>query len=78
MLGREIARDLPITRSAVSEHLQVIKDGWLVTDRAEGTRRIYSRPCALAILRTYLDTFWQRSLDAFKAAAEKSTPRRPP
>jgi len=68
----DLARDLPITRSAVSQHLQILKSAGLVTDRAVGTRRIYAvEPEALAVLRAYFDTFWTRSLTAFRDAAEQ-------
>jgi DNA-binding transcriptional ArsR family regulator len=67
----DLARDLPISRSAVSQHLQILKSVHLVTDRAVGTRRIYSvDPDALAILRAYFESFWNRSLAAFRDAAE--------
>jgi DNA-binding transcriptional ArsR family regulator len=67
-----LARDLPVSRPAVSQHLKVLKDVGLVTDRQEGTRRLYSvDPQGLAILRSYLDQFWDRSLAAFQAAAEE-------
>jgi DNA-binding transcriptional ArsR family regulator len=69
----ELARDMPITRSAVSQHLQVLKSVGLVTDRAVGTRRVYSvDPDALAIIRAYFDAFWTRSLAALRAAAEET------
>jgi DNA-binding transcriptional ArsR family regulator len=69
----DIARDMPITRSAVSQHLQVLKSAGLVTDRAEGTRRVYRvDPDALAIIREYFDAFWKRSLDSFQRAAERA------
>jgi len=68
----DLARDLPITRSAVSQHLQILKSAGLVTDRAVGTRRIYAvEPEALAVLRAYFDTFWTRSLAAFRDVAEQ-------
>jgi DNA-binding transcriptional ArsR family regulator len=68
----EIAGELPVSRPAVSQHLKVLKDVGLVTDRQEGTRRLYSvDPQGLAILRSYLDQFWDRSLAAFQAAAEE-------
>lgn len=67
----DIAREMPISRSAVSQHLQILKSVGLVTDRAEGTRRVYRvDPDALAIIRAYFDSFWQRSLAAFQQAAE--------
>lgn len=68
----DIAADMPITRSAVSQHLQVLKSVGLVVARAEGTRRIYRvDPDALAIIRAYFDSFWKRSLEAFQQAAEQ-------
>jgi DNA-binding transcriptional ArsR family regulator len=68
----DLARDLPITRSAVSQHLQILKSVGLVSDRAVGTRRIYTvDPDALAVIRAYFDTFWNRSLAAFRDAAEQ-------
>jgi DNA-binding transcriptional ArsR family regulator len=70
----DLARELPISRSAVSQHLQVLKRVHLVTDRAEGTRRIYTvDPDALAILRAYFESFWNRSLAAFARAARPDT-----
>ncbi|HEX2903173.1 MAG TPA: metalloregulator ArsR/SmtB family transcription factor [Jatrophihabitans sp.] len=70
----ELARDLPISRSAVSQHLQVLKAAGLVSDRAEGTKRVYRvNPEALAIIRAYFDSFWQRSLAAFEQAATGHT-----
>lgn len=68
----DLARDMPITRSAVSQHLQILKSVGLVTDRAVGTRRVYTvDPDALAVIRAYFDTFWTRSLAAFRNAAEQ-------
>ena len=69
-VGR-LARGLTVTRPAVSQHLRVLKTAGLVTDREEGTRRIYRvDPRGLAAMRDYLDRFWDRSLAAFKEAAE--------
>ncbi len=68
----ELARDLPVSRPAVSQHLKVLKDAGLVTDRRAGTRRIYQLdPAGVGALRAYLDGFWQRSLAAFKDAVER-------
>ena len=68
----EIARDLPVSRPAVSQHLKVLKDAGLVIDRAAGTRRIYQLdPDGVGALRAYLDQFWNRSLMAFKTAVEQ-------
>jgi DNA-binding transcriptional ArsR family regulator len=67
----EIARDLPVSRPAVSQHLRVLKDAGLVTERREGTRRLYRiDPDGLAAIRDYFDDFWNEALAAFKAAAE--------
>jgi len=68
----ELAAALPVSRPAVSQHLKVLKDVGLVIDRREGTRRVYQVDAAgLAVLRTYLDQFWERSLAAFETAARK-------
>jgi len=68
----DLAKDLPITRSAVSQHLQILKSVGLVSDRAVGTRRIYTvEPDAVAIIRAYFEAFWTRSLAAFRDAAEQ-------
>jgi DNA-binding transcriptional ArsR family regulator len=68
----ELARGLPVSRPAVSQHLKVLKQVGLVTDRAAGTRRIYQLdPAGIERLRLYLDQFWKRSLLAFKQAAER-------
>lgn len=66
-----IARGLPISRPAVSQHLRVLKDAGLVTDHAIGAQRIYRvDPAGLGAIRQWLDRFWDGSLAAFKAAAE--------
>jgi DNA-binding transcriptional ArsR family regulator len=68
----ELARDLPVSRPAVSQHLKVLKDAGLVIDRRVGNRRIYQLdPDGVGALRAYLDQFWNRSLTAFKAAVEQ-------
>jgi DNA-binding transcriptional ArsR family regulator len=67
----ELAQQLPVTRSAVSQHLRVLKDGDLVVSRAEGTRRIYRlNPDGVTALRTYLDRIWKEALTAFGKAAQ--------
>lgn len=69
----EIAREMPISRPAVSQHLRVLKDARLVMDRAEGTKRIYAIDVGgLRRLRTDLDLFWTGALAAFKAVAERT------
>lgn len=67
----ELARELPISRPAVSQHLRALKDGGLVVDRAEGTRRVYRiNPAGVTALRAYLDRVWNDALTAFQKAAE--------
>jgi DNA-binding transcriptional ArsR family regulator len=67
----DLARDLPVSRPAVSQHLRVLKDAGLVRDEAAGTRRIYHvDPDGLAALRAYFDRFWSDALARYKAAAE--------
>jgi DNA-binding transcriptional ArsR family regulator len=68
----ELARDLPVSRPAVSQHLKVLKDAGLVIDRADGTRRLYQlNPAGIEAMRAYFDTFWNHALAAFKDAVEK-------
>jgi DNA-binding transcriptional ArsR family regulator len=67
----EIALGLPVSRPAVSQHLKVLKEAGLVTDRAEGTRRVYYLdPNGLGALRAWLDQFWEQALIGFQAEAE--------
>jgi DNA-binding transcriptional ArsR family regulator len=69
----ELARELPVSRPAVSQHLRVLKDAGLVLDRAAGNRRIYELdPRGLEALRAYLDRFWGQALAAFKEAVERN------
>jgi DNA-binding transcriptional ArsR family regulator len=66
----ELADLMPITRSAVSQHLRVLKDVGVVLDEVRGTRRVYRVDAvALSALRDQLDTFWQRTLAGFSEAA---------
>jgi DNA-binding transcriptional ArsR family regulator len=68
----ELARGLPVSRPAVSQHLKVLKEAQLVIDRREGNRSIYQvNPDGLAVLRAYLDQFWKRALAAYKVAVEQ-------
>jgi DNA-binding transcriptional ArsR family regulator len=74
----ELAAELPVSRPAVSQHLKVLKDVGLVIDRQEGTRRLYQVDTAgLAVLRTYLDQFWERSLASFASAAQEQKGQHP-
>jgi DNA-binding transcriptional ArsR family regulator len=62
----ELARDLPVSRPAVSQHLKVLKSAGLVRDRAAGTRRVYQLdPTGLEVLRAELDRFWARALATY-------------
>ena len=73
----EIASRFDVTRPAISQHLTVLKDAGLVSERREGTRRIYSaRPEGLAELREFLDGFWSDRLERLKLAAELDQQRR--
>ena len=72
----KLAAAFPVSRPAISQHLRVLKDADLVTDRAEGTRRVYElNPEAFASLREYFDEFWGVALISFKKRVE-NTPRR--
>ena len=63
----ELASYLPVSRSAVSQHLKVLKDAGLVAERAEGTRRIYRlNEAGVIALRDQLDTFWNRALSGYQ------------
>ncbi len=67
-----IAKGMPVSRPVVSQHLKVLKEAGLVTDRPEGTRRVYSiDPTGLGALRRYLDQFWDQALESFAAEVEK-------
>ncbi len=69
----ELAAELPVSRPAVSQHLKVLKQAGLVSDQAQGTRRIYRLdPRGVGAMRAYLDRFWNQSLAAFKTAAEQT------
>ncbi len=74
----QLAAELPVTRSAVSQHLKILKDAGLVSERAVGTRRVYRlNPAAVAALRDQLDTFWQRALASYVDVAEQATEESP-
>jgi DNA-binding transcriptional ArsR family regulator len=67
----ELAREFPMSRPAISQHLGVLKRANLVTDHAEGARRVYAvNPEALASLRKYFERFWTEALVAFKRRVE--------
>jgi DNA-binding transcriptional ArsR family regulator len=73
----ELAEQLPVSRPAVSQHLRVLKGAGLVSERKEGTRRVYRvEPKGLAELRDWVETFWDDALAGFKAAADSERRRR--
>jgi DNA-binding transcriptional ArsR family regulator len=72
-----IARRMPVSRPAVSQHLKVLKEAGLVGDRPEGTRRVYYiDPNGLGALRQWLDQFWDQALAAFQAEVERDAAKR--
>jgi DNA-binding transcriptional ArsR family regulator len=74
MAAGDIAAHFSVTRPAISQHLTILKDVGLLSERREGSRRLYrARPEELAELRAFLDAMWPAALDRFKAAAEASS-----
>ena len=68
----QIAAHFDVTRPAVSQHLNVLKEAGLVTERRNGTRRLYrARPEGLVQLKEFLDDFWGDRLEALKREAER-------
>ena len=68
----ELAREFPVSRPAISQHLRVLKDANLVADRPAGTRRLYQlNPAGFETLREYFEQFWGQALDAFRREVEK-------
>ena len=79
MTAGSIAAQFTMTRPAVSEHLRVLRESGLVSERREGVRRLYrARPEALAQVRAYIDQFWEDSLDRLRLAAEAEQQQREP
>jgi len=75
-VGR-LAVGLPVTRSAVSQHLKILKDAGLVSEQAAGTRRIYRlNPTAVAALRDQLDVFWRRALESYAEVVDPANQER--
>jgi DNA-binding transcriptional ArsR family regulator len=67
----QLADRLPVSRPAVSQHLRVLRLAGLVREQRDGTRHVYRvDPSGLEAVRSYFEAFWERSLDAFKAAIE--------
>ena len=70
----ELAARVPVSRPAVSQHLKVLKEAGLVTDRAAGTRRVYRlNPAGVGALRDQLETFWTRALEGYQDVADQPT-----
>ncbi len=70
----DLARAMPVSRPAVSQHLKVLSDAGLICAEARGTRRIYRLNLrGVAVMRHYFDQFWTHALADFKTAAEKKT-----
>jgi DNA-binding transcriptional ArsR family regulator len=68
----DLATYLPVSRSAVSQHLKVLKDAGLVAERVAGTRRIYRlNEAGVVALRDQLDTFWNLALSGYKDLVEQ-------
>lgn len=68
----EVAAELPVSRPAVSQHLKVLRQAGLVSERAAGTRRIYRlNPTGVQAMRDQLDTFWGRALAAYQDALDR-------
>lgn len=70
----ELARDFPMSRPAISQHLRILKNAQLVMDTPAGNRRLYQvNPEGIEALRAYFDRFWTQALAAFKKAAEAAS-----
>jgi DNA-binding transcriptional ArsR family regulator len=68
----ELAKNLPVSRPAVSQHLRVLKAAGLVAERPQGTRRVYRvDPDGLAAVRAYFEGFWDQALADFQAEADR-------
>ena len=73
----ELARELPVSRPAVSQHLKVLKEAGLVVDRPVGTRRLYQLdPAGADAARAFLDRFWSTALDAFRREVDRQKEER--
>jgi DNA-binding transcriptional ArsR family regulator len=71
-----LARDFPISRPAISQHLRILKRARLVVDRPVGNRRLYAvDPAGVDALRVYFDRFWTQALAAFKKVVEAPAPK---
>ena len=69
----ELAREFPVSRPAISQHLRILKQANLVVDRAAGNRRMYQlNPAGFETLREYFEQFWGQALSAFRREVEKT------
>ena len=69
----DIARDMPVARPAISQHLKVLKDAGLVVDRPAGNRRLYALDLdGLVELRRFVESFWEDTLTRFARFAERA------
>lgn len=67
-----LAEEFPVSRPAISQHLRILKEARLVTDRADGTRRVYQiNPQGFENLRAYFERFWAEALTSFKKKVEE-------
>jgi DNA-binding transcriptional ArsR family regulator len=72
----ELAEGLPVSRPAVSQHLRVLKEAGLVSDRKDGTRRVYRvDPDGVREIRDTFDRLWSDALERFRDEAEKEEAR---
>lgn len=70
----ELAQSLPVSQPAVSQHLKVLRQVGVVTDRAEGTKRIYRlNEAGVSALRDQLDMFWKRTMSGFEQLLKEDT-----
>jgi DNA-binding transcriptional ArsR family regulator len=68
----KLAEEFPMSRPAISQHLRVLKEAKLVTDKADGAKRVYRLdPAGFAAMRQYLDQFWSVALAAFQQKVEE-------
>lgn len=73
---QELADSLPISRPAVSRHLKLLKEAGLVSDRPDGTRRIYRLDDAGVVeAKDYMETIWGEAAARFRLAAENTGER---
>lgn|SRR4029434_3200037 len=70
----DLAREFPVSRPAISQHLRILKQANLVVDRSAGTRRLYQlNPEGFESLREYFEQFWGQALHAFRRKIEEGT-----